>query len=108
MTATTKNVPAAAIDPRAYPALRDALRGYLNEDWTTEYADAEDAARAFRRAAAADEAGAVAAEAKKLRAALAGMEVRDLRKLLGAGFGSGWRPATAAEADKVLRLFAGE
>jgi hypothetical protein len=107
MTVTTKNGP-AAIDPRAYPAFRDALRGYLNEDWTTEYADAEDAARAFRRAAAADEAGEVAKEAKKLRAAVAGMEVRDLRKLLGAGFGSGWRPATAAEADKVLKLFAGE
>lgn len=107
MTATTKNAP-AAIDPRGYPALRDALRGYLNEDWTTEYADSEDAARAFRRDAADDEARAVAAEAKKLRAAIAGMEVRDLRKLLGAGFGSGWRPSTAAEADKVLRLLAGE
>jgi hypothetical protein len=107
MTATTKNAP-APVDPRSYPALRDALRGYLHEDWTTEYADSEDAARAFRRAAAEDEAGAVAAEAKRLRAALAGMEVRDLRKLLGAGFGSGWRPATAAEADRVLRLLAGE
>ncbi|MFN7987755.1 MAG: contact-dependent growth inhibition system immunity protein [Thermoanaerobaculia bacterium] len=107
MTATTKNAP-AAIDPRVYPALRDALRGYLNEDWTTEYADSEDAARAFRRDAADDEARAVAAEAKKLRAAIAGMEVRDLRKLLGAGFGTGWRPSTAVEADKVLRLFAGE
>src|SRR5512140_3643367 len=97
-----------AIDPRAYPALREALRGYLNEDWTTEYADSEDAARAFRRDAAEDEARAVAAEAKKLRAALADMEVRDLRKLLGAGFGSGWRPSTAAEADRVLRRFSGE
>src|SRR5512140_1466444 len=97
MTANTKNAP-AGIDPR----------GYLNEDWTTEYADSEDAARAFRRDAAEDEARAVAAEAKKLRAALAGMEVRDLRKLLGAGFGSGWRPSTAAEADRVLRRFSGE
>ena len=107
MTVTSKKAP-AAIDPRGYPALREALRGYLHEDWTIEYADSEDAARAFRRAAAADEAEAVAAEAKKLRAALAGMEVRDLRKLLGAGFGSGWRPATAAEADRVLRLLAGD
>jgi hypothetical protein len=107
VTATTKSAP-AAIDPRNYPALRDALRGYLNEDWTTEYADAADAARAFRRDAAEDEARAVAAEAKKLRAAVVGMEVRDLRKLLGAGFGTGWRPSTAAEADKVLRLLAGE
>ena len=72
-----------AVDPRDYPALRDALRGYLHEDWTTEYADSEDAARAFRRDAAEDEASTVAAEAKKLRRALEGMEVRDLRKLLG-------------------------
>ena len=50
----------------------------------------------------------MAAEAKKLRAALEGMEVRDLRKLLGAGFGTGWRPATAAEADRTLRVFAGD
>ncbi len=107
MTVTTKNAP-AAIDPRGFPAFRDALRGYLNEDWTTEYADAEDAARAFRRDAGEDEARAVAAEAKKLHASVAGMEVRDLRKLFGAGFGSGWRPATAAEADRVLRRFAGE
>lgn len=106
MTATKPSTPST--DPRAYPALREAFRGYLHEDWTTEYADSEDAARAFRRDAADDEARAVAAEAKKLRAAIAGMEVRDLRKLLGAGFGSGWRPSTAAEADKVLRLLAGE
>jgi hypothetical protein len=107
MTATTKNAP-AAVEPRAYPALRDALRGYLHEDWTTEYADSEDAARAFRREAGEDEVRAVASEAKKLRAALAGMEVRDLRKLLGAGFGTGWRPSTAAEADRALRVLAGE
>ncbi len=107
MTAQTKT-PTATIDPRAYPALRDAFRGYLHEDWPTEYADSEDAARAFRRDAADDEARAVAGEAKKLRAALAGLEVRELRKLLGAGFGSGWRPSTAAEADRVLRIFAGE
>ena len=98
----------AAIDPRQYPALREAIRGYLHEDWKTEYADSEDAARAFRRDAAEDESRSVAAEAKKLRAALVGMEVRDLRKLLGAGFGSGWRPSTAAEVDKVLRRLADE
>jgi hypothetical protein len=107
MTSNPPKAPAAT-DPRGYPALREALRGYLNEDWTNEYADSEDAARAFRRDAAEDEARAVAAEAKKLRAALAGMEVRDLRKLLGAGFGTGWRPSTAAEADRVLRLLSGE
>lgn len=107
MSATSQK-PSAAIDPRSYPAFREALRAYLNEDWTTEYADSEDAARAFRRDAAADEAQLVAAEAKKLRAALAGMEVRDLRKLLGAGFGSGWRPSTAVEADRVLKIFSGE
>lgn len=107
MIASTKKTP-GAVDPRGYPALREALRGYLHEDWTTEYADSEDAARAFRRDAAEDEASAVAAEAKKLRAALEGMEVRDLRKLLGAGFGSGWRPSTAAEADRVLRRLSGE
>ena len=107
MTVSTKKAP-ATVDVRAYPALRDALRGYLNEDWTTEYADSEDAARAFRRDAADDEASAVAAEAKRLREALAGLEVRELRKILGAGFGSGFRPSTAAEADRVLRLLAGE
>lgn len=106
MTATKPSTPST--DPRAYPAIREAFRGYLHEDWTTEYADSEDAARAFRRDAAEDQSKAVAAEAKKLRAALAGMEVRDLRKLLGAGFGSGWRPSTAAEADRVLRILAGE
>ena len=105
---TAKTSTAAGVDPRGYPALRDALRGYLHEDWTTEYADAEDAARAFRRDAADDEASAVAAAAKRLRAALAGLEVRELRKILGAGFGSGFRPSTAAEADRVLRLLAGE
>jgi hypothetical protein len=107
MIATQKK-PAATIDPRAYPALRDALRGYLHEDWATEYADSADAARAFRRDAAEDETHSVAAEAKRLRDALAGMEVRELRKLLGAGFGSGWRPSTAAEADRVLGILAGE
>ena len=107
MTVTTKKAP-ATVDARAYPALREALRGYLHEDWPTEYADSEDAARAFRRDAADDEKRSVAAEAKKLRAALEGMEVRDLRKLLGAGFGTGWRPSTAAEADRVLRTLAGE
>ena len=107
MTATPQKTP-AAIDPRGYPAFREALRAYLNEDWTTEYADSEDAARAFRRDAAQDEAAAVAAEAKKLRAAVGGMEVRDLRKLVGAGFGSGWRPSTAAEVDRTLRRFSGE
>lgn len=107
MNTSTKKAP-AAIAARDYPGLRDALRGYLHEDWTTEYADSEDAARAFRKAAAEDEATLVAAEAKKLRAALAGMEVRELRKLLGAGFGTGWRPATAAEADRVLGILAGE
>jgi hypothetical protein len=107
MTVKTSKAP-ASVDPRGYPAFREALRGYLHEDWTTEYADSEDAARAFRRDAAEDEAAAVAAEAKRLRAALEGMEVRELRKLLGAGFGSGWRPSTAAEADRVLRRFAGE
>ena len=107
MTVSTKKAP-ATVDVRTYPALREALRGYLHEDWTTEYADSEDAARAFRRDAADDEKRSVAAEAKKLRAALEGMEVRDLRKLLGAGFGTGWRPSTAAEADRVLRTLAGE
>ena len=107
MTAATKKAP-EAIEPRNYPALRETLRAYLNEDWATEYADSLDAARAFRRDAAQDESSAVAAEAKKLRAALAGMEVRDLRKLLGAGFGTGWRPSTAAEADRVLRLLSGD
>ena len=63
MTVTTKKAP-ATVDVRAYPALREALRGYLNEDWTTEYADSEDAARAFRRDAADDEKRSVAAEAK--------------------------------------------
>ena len=106
MTPTTPT--SSSIDPRAYPALREAFRGYLHEDWPTEYADAEDAARAFRRDAAGDQAEAVAGEARRLRAALAGMEVRDLRKLLGAGFGSGWRPATAAEADRVLRILGSE
>ena len=107
MTATTKKAP-EPIDPRSYPALREALRGYLHEDWTTEYADSDDAVRAFRRDAEKEEALAVAVEAKKLRAALAGTEVRDLRRLLGAGFGSGWRPSTAAEADRVLRSLSGE
>jgi hypothetical protein len=107
MTAAQQKAP-EAIDPRNYPAIREAFRGYLHEDWTTEYADSADAVRAFRRDAGEDEAKAVAAEAKKLRAALVGMEVRDLRKLLGAGFGSGWRPSTAAEADRVLRFLAGE
>lgn len=104
MTATKPSTPPT--DPRAYPALREAFRGYLHEDWTTEYADSEDAARAFRRDAADDQAKAVAAEAKRLRAALAGVEVRELRKLFGAGFGSGWRPSTAAEADRVLAILA--
>lgn len=104
MTATKPSTPST--DPRAYPALREAFRGYLHEDWTTEYADSEDAARAFRRDAADDQAKAVAAEAKRLRAALAGVEVRELRKLFGAGFGSGWRPSTAAEADRVLAILA--
>ena len=107
MTVTTKKT-SEAIDTRKYPAIREAFRGYLHEDWTTEYADSDDAARAFRRDAGEEESKAVAAEARKLRAALAGMEVRDLRKLLGAGFGSGWRPATAAEADRVLKRLAGE
>jgi hypothetical protein len=107
MTETTNKAP-AAIDPRGYPALREAFKGYLHEDWKTEYADAADAARAFRRDSADDETRAVAGEAARLRAAVAGMEVRDLRKLLGAGFGSGWRPSTAAEADRVLKLLAGE
>ncbi len=106
MTAAPKKAP-EAIDPRNYPAIREAFRGYLHEDWTTEYADSADAVRAFRRDAGEEEAKAVAVEAKKLLAALAGMEVRDLRKLLGAGFGSGWRPSTAAEADRVLRFLAG-
>jgi hypothetical protein len=106
MTATKPSTPTT--DSRAYPALREAFRGYLHEDWTTEYADSEDAARAFRRDAAEDQSKAVAAEAKKLRAALEGMEVRELRRLLGAGFGSGWRPSTAAEADRVLRILSGE
>ena len=107
MTAAPKKTP-EAIDTRKYPAIREAFRGYLHEDWTTEYADSEDAVRAFRRDAGEEEAKAVAAEAKKLRAAVVGMEVRDLRKLLGAGFGSGWRPSTAAEADRVLRFLSGE
>lgn len=107
MTDSTNKAP-AAVDPRRFPALREAFRGYLHEDWKTEYADAADAARAFLRDSAEGEARAVAAEAKKLRAAVTGMEVRDLRKLLGAGFGSGWRPATAAEADRVLKLLAGD
>ena len=92
MTAAPKKAP-EAIDPRNYPAIREAFRGYLHEDWTTEYADSADAVRAFRRDAGAEEAKAVAVEAKKL---------------LGAGFGSGWRPSTAAEADRVLRFLAGE
>ena len=62
MTAAPKKAP-EAIDPRNYPAIREAFRGYLHEDWTTEYADSEDAVRAFRRDAGEDEAKAVAAEA---------------------------------------------
>ena len=107
MTAAPKKAP-ETVDPRKYPAIREAFRGYLHEDWTNEYADSEDAVRAFRRDAGEDETKAVAVEAKKLRAAVVGMEVRDLRKLLGAGFGSGWRPSTAAEADRVLKFLAGE
>jgi hypothetical protein len=107
MTAAPKKTP-EPIDTRKYPAIREAFRGYLHEDWTTEYADSADAVRAFRRDAGEEEAKAVAVEAKRLLAAIGGMEVRDLRKLLGAGFGSGWRPATAAEADRVLRFLASE
>jgi len=87
-----------------FAALREFVRGYLNQDFEDEYGSAAGAARAYCEDANAGERARVAKEWKAFVDGTAGDDVDAVNKRL-AELGAAWSVTGMAELDAVTTEF---
>jgi hypothetical protein len=87
-------------DPADYPALREFLPAYLNQDFAEEYGSASEAVKGFVSEASGDEILQVKEEWKLLRERLRDSSLQDLQIALER-LGSAWRPADEPELREL-------
>jgi hypothetical protein len=87
-------------DPADYPALREFLPAYLNQDFAQEYGTASEAVRGFVSEGSGDEILQVKEEWKLLRERLREVPLQDLQIALEQ-LGSAWRPGGEAELKEL-------
>lgn len=89
-----------------FAALRDFLRGYLHEDYRTEYGSPEAAAAAFAREADATERSAVAAQLSRFLELTLGLDPAETLQLFRQELGSGWNPGSVNAVRSLLAALA--
>jgi contact-dependent growth inhibition (CDI) system CdiI-like immunity protein len=83
-----------------FAALREFVRGYLNQDFADEYGSAAAAARAFCEDASENERAQVAKEWKVFVDGTAGMDANGVNRKL-AELGAGWSLTSVSELGDV-------
>jgi hypothetical protein len=96
-----------AIDPAAFPGLREFFSGYLHEDFVDEYGSAAGAARAFCGDASREEAAQAREEWAKLRELLSGRPIAEVQTALHK-LGGAWRPEELEALHSVDAVFSGK
>ncbi len=86
-----------------YSALRDFLRGYLHEDYRSEYGSPEQAAAAFLTEADAPERCAAAAQLARFLVLTRALPPDETLQLFRHELGSGWSPGSV-QALQQLRF----
>jgi hypothetical protein len=87
-----------------FAALREFVRGYLNQDFADEYGSAAGAAKAFCEDASEPERAKVSAEWNAFVDGTAGRDVDAVNKSL-VKLGSGWNVVAVNELDAVTAVF---
>lgn len=109
MTSRRRTRPARRPRSEEYPALAAFLRGYLHEDFDAggnAVGDAaSDALARFLEDASPEERSALAAEARRLLAAVSSVPAQQLPRLLSA-LGGAWEPVDGEEALSLLSRMA--
>jgi CdiI immunity protein len=93
-----------SFDPADYPALREFLPAYLNQDFGEEYGSASEAVKGFVAEASGDEILQVKEEWKLFRERFRQGSFQDLQTAMKK-LGSMWRPTNEAELqqwDEIL------
>jgi CdiI immunity protein len=87
-----------------FAALREFVRGYLNQDFADEYGSAAGAAKAFCEDAAPAEVAVVAREWTGFVDAARGLKVDEINRRLVEELGSGWTISDPAELGDVAKV----
>ncbi len=95
---------APAIAAADYPAVRDFLRGYLNQDFEDEYGTIDGATKAFRDDASPQEIQELAKEWNALRARLSGASLEAVNGTLSGTFQCGWRVTDLKQLDVISKI----
>jgi CdiI immunity protein len=95
----------AGATPVDYSALRDFMRGYLNQDFADEYGSAAEAAEAFCGDASDEEIREVAEQWKTFVKSTAGQSLDKINKMLAQDLQSGWAVTDAAELEAISKVF---
>lgn len=96
--------PAPEITRGAFPMLSTFVRGYLHEDWVTDYETAAEARDAFLADASAEERHEFALECEVFHKRTQGLSLGDVTRVLGESLGSAWAPTSLDEVREVLRV----
>ena len=87
-----------------FAALREFVRGYLNQDFADEYGSAAGAAKAFCADATPKEVAAVAREWGAFVESVRGLKVGEINRRLFEELGSGWSVSDPAELGDVATV----
>lgn len=85
-------------------ALREFVRGYLNQDFREAYGSAAGAAAAFCEDASARESRDVAAQWQSFVDSVSGSTAERINQRLTTELGSGWSVETAKDLEDVSRV----
>jgi hypothetical protein len=87
-----------------FAALREFVRGYLNQDFEDEYGSAAEAAKAYCEDASEEERTRTAKEWKAFVDGTAGDDADAVNRKL-AGLGAGWNVLAVKDLDAVTAVF---
>lgn len=94
----------AGIVAADFPAVREFLRGYLNQDFADEYGTVEAATKAFCEDASASEIRELAKQWGAFRAKLGGASRERMDQVLSGTFHSGWRVSDGKQLDLISEI----
>lgn len=87
-----------------FPAVKEFLRGYLNQDFADEYGTVEGATKAYCEDASSVKIQELAKEWGALRAAFGGASLERINGVLSGTFRSGWRVTDTKQLDVISEI----
>jgi len=90
--------------PDRFPIIQTLLRGYLHEDYASEYGSAEGAVLAFCKDASPRELEKLLEEWRRLSVNTASWTVADIGTLLTKDFGGAWLPESKQELARLFQV----